>query len=176
MAAPSLAALYDFESQFERAAQDVLEGSGIAGFITAQGEKLPTINTGVSFETGPALDQLTFLPLASGQVPPAYQEYFRYTGNLDLEVSVNRDTVRQPTDTGVTTFLGEVRGRIRSTFLKSIWPFDDSNLPYLRVSDIRPNGTTIGFNQALNVDTQVLRFVITFAIQPSAWPVGFPLT
>lgn len=176
MAAPSLAALLDFESQFETAAQAILADAGIYAVISQQNEKTPGIFTGVGFDTGPALDQLTFLPLASGQTPPPYQEYFRYTGSLELEVAVPRDSVRQPTEDGVDSFLGQVRGLIRGTFLRAIWPFDDTNLPYLRVSDIRPNGTTTGFDQPQNRDTVLLRFLITFAIQPTAWPSGFPVS
>ncbi len=175
MAAPSLPALYDFETQFESAAQAILLNSGIDAYISESQVKLPLINTGISLELGPALDQLTQLPLATGQTPGTnYQEYFRYTAQLVLEVNVNRDTQIPPGKSGVLTFLAQIRGMIRGTFLKSQWPFQNSNLPYYRVSDIRPNGTTMGYDRNRNVDTVILRFAITFAIQPSAWPAGFP--
>ena len=175
MAAPSLAALYDFETQFEDAAQAILISQGIDAYISEWQGALPLVNTGLSFEVGPATSDLTFLPLASGQsATRPYQDYFRYTGNLDVEVRVNRDVEMGPSEAGVTSFLAQVRGMIRATFMKSQWPFYNTNLPYYRVSDIRPNGTTSGFDKERNVDTVILRFAITFAIQPSAWPSGFP--
>lgn len=171
--ASSLAELYDFEGQFEEAAQAVLVSSNIVAFISQSRKQLPLINTGVDFQVGPALDQLTFLPLASGQTQPVEQEYFRYTGVLELSVSVARDTARSPGD-AVASFLDQIRGLVRAAFMRSQWPFQDSNLPYYRVSDIQPAGTTTGFNQVRNADEVSLRFTITYAIQPTAWPTGFP--
>lgn len=173
MAAPSLATLFDFEGQFEDAAQAVLLSEGIVAFVSESKKQLPLINTGVDFQVGPAIDNPTFLPLASGQTQPVEQEYFRYTGVLECQAEVARDTARSPT-ADVSTFLAQVRGMIRGAFMRSQWPFQDSNLPYYRVSDIQPAGSVTGFNQARNTDMASLRFTITFAIQPTAWPTGFP--
>lgn len=173
MAAPSLGALLNFEDQFEAATQGVLETSGVVSFVSQSTDKLPLINTGINFECGAALDQLTFLPLAPGQTQPQEQEYFRFVGNLELRVEVNRDTARAPLD-GTYSFLGTVRGLVRGAFLYSQWPFDDSNLPWLRVSDLRPNGSSTGFDTVRNVDSFIQRYQVTFTIQPTAWPTGFP--
>jgi hypothetical protein len=174
-AALSIAQLMDFESAFETAAQANLAISGINAFIEGFTTKLPLIKTNVWFDTGPALDQLTILPIG-GQSPNRFeQEFFRYTGTLTLEVTSNRDTAQQPTDLGVvTTFQAQLRGRVRAAFMQSQWPFQDGNLPFYRVSEIRPAGTTTGFDPARNLDTVRLAFVVTFAIQPTAWPAGFP--
>lgn len=172
--APSLTALLDFETQFEAATQAILETSGIAAYVSEQQQKLPLIHTGINFECGPAIDQLTFLPLG-GQPTQVQQEFFRYQGTLEFMISVNRDTPREGTDAGSTTFLTQCRGRIRAAFLQSQWPFDDTNLPYYRVSEIRPNGAaSLTGDGALNTDIISLRFLVTFAIQPGAWPTGFP--
>lgn len=176
MAAPNLATLFDFEGQFERAAQTILQTSGINAFIARQTEKLPLINTGVSFVVGPADDRLTFLPLAPGQTAPSEQEYFKYTGSLELRLEVERDTSKPPDVAGVTSFFSEARGLIRAAFMRSQWPFYDTNLPYYRTWDIRPNGTTEGLDPVRNVDSCILRFEVSFAIQPTAWPTGFPPT
>ncbi len=176
MAAPNLATLYDFETQFEKAAQTILQTSGINAFISRQTDKLPLINAGVTFSVGQAAEELTFLPLAPGQTQPQEQEYFHYTGSLELRVEVERDTQRPPDQTGVVSFFAQMRGLIRAAFMRSQWPFYDGNLPYYRVWDIRPNGSTEGFDQSRNVDSSILRFEVSFAIQPSAWPSGFPPT
>lgn len=176
MAAPSLSALFDFEGQFETAAQAVLEASGINAFISQQAQQLPGAYTGIAFDVGGAIDQLTFLPLG-GQTTRTEQEFFRYNGTLELQVSVARDSARGPDQSGVDSFLAQCRGLIRAAFLQSQWPFDDTNLPYYRVSAIRPDGTTTGNSgPPRNEDVISLRFAVTFAIQPGAWPTGFPPT
>ena len=81
MAAPTLAALLAFESNFETAAQALLASSGINAFISQQGQKLPTINTGVHLDVGQALDELTILPLG-GRSATDLQDFFRYQGVL----------------------------------------------------------------------------------------------
>lgn len=172
MPAPSLAALLDFESQFESAAQAILASSGINAFISQHEAKLPPIATGISFDVGSAFDELTILPLG-GQTVQQQQDFFRYQGSLTVEVSVSRDTSPDPAN-GAASFLGQVRALVRAAFMQSQWPFQDSNLPWLRVSQIRPDGTTSGFQQVRNVDIVSLRFAVDYAIQPSAWPAGFP--
>ena len=173
MAAPNLAALYDFEGQFETAVQAILEANGILAFLERTQEKIPLINTGIAFTVGPAIDELTPLPIASGQTEPE-QEYFRYNATLQLDVEVPRDNPNSPKLPGVDSVLAESRALIRSILMRSQWAFRDSNLPYYRVSDIRPGGTFITFDQARNTDTSSLQFAVTFAIQPTAWPTGFP--
>lgn len=171
MAAPNLETLFDFEGQFEQAAQAVLDANGVTAFISQQAEKLPQINTGIGLDINPALDELEQIPAPNnwpvGQPPP--QEYFRYTGNLEFRVEVPRDDNASAVS-GVDTMMSELRGKVRAAMMRCCMPFNDSNLPYYRVSDIRPNGTTTGWEQVRNVDFCSLRFVITFAIQPSAWP------
>lgn len=170
--APNFVTLFDFEGRFEAAAQDVLETAGINSFISRQTDKLPTINTGVVFSVGPALDELTFLPLDVGQSPPPDQEYFRYTGNLQLRLEVERDTQKPNSAAGVSSFFAEARSLIRRAFMRSQWPFRDSNLLYYRVSNIRPNGGTEGLDPVRNLDSLILQFEVTFAIMQDAWPVN----
>jgi hypothetical protein len=169
--AANFAELFDFEGHFEAAAQVVLTESGINSFIARQTEKIPGISTGVVFSTGPALDQKTFLPIASGQTE-ALQEYFRYTGDLQLTVQVERDSPTTPRNAGVTSLFAEIRSLIRRAFMGSQWPFNDTNLEFYRVSNIRPNGSTEGVDQGLNRDTLIMRFEVTFAIMQDAWPAN----
>jgi hypothetical protein len=173
MPAQNLAELLDFESAFEEAAQTVLEASGVNSFISQQNGKLPLINTGVFCDVGSALDELVILPKGN-QAVQQQQDYFRYTASLTLQIEVPRDTTKPADQAGVTTFLAQARALVRAAFMMSQWPFDDTNLPLYRVSDIKPMGTITGYNQQRNVDSTTLRFQITFLIQPTAWPTGFP--
>ncbi len=171
MPATNLPELFDFEGQFETAAQAILAASGIAAYISEQAVKLPLLNTGVGFDVGPAIDQLTFLTKPTNwpadREPP--QEYFRYTGLLEFRVEVPRDQ-NGATLPGVDTLLRQVRGQIRSAMMLCVAPFNATNLPFYRVSDIRPNGTTTGYEAVRNIDFCSLRFAVTWAILSTAWP------
>lgn len=171
MAAPNLTALFDFEGQFEDAAQAILVATGIAAYISQQAAKMPLLNTGIGFDVNPAIDELTQIPAPNnwpvGQAAP--QEYFRYTGNMEFRVEVPRDNDNASV-TGVDTLMQQIRGQIRAAMMRCCMPFTATNLPYYRVSDIRPNGTTTGYEAQRNIDFCSVRFVITWAIQPTAWP------
>ncbi len=168
--ASNFAELFDFEGHFEAAAQSVLADVGLAAFISRQTDKLPLINTGVLFSVGPAIDELTFLPLGISQMPPRSQEYFRYVGDLQIRLEIERDTAKPPDLAGVSSFFAQARSLIRHAFMRSQWPFRDSNLLFYRVSNIRPNGVTEGLDVVRNVDSLIMRFEITFAIMQDAWP------
>ena len=173
MAARNLSELLDFEGAFERAAQTILDGLGFETLISQANVKAPLIYVKAYADLGPAIDELTILPLG-GQTTQQQQDFFRYTLMLTTEVSVPRDTAKPAADAGVTSFLAQARAQIRAAFMMSQWPFQDSNTPFVRVSEIRPMGTSTGFLQPRNCDMTTLRFQITFAIQPTAWPAGFP--
>lgn len=176
--APDLPTLLDFEGQFEAAAQAVLATAGIVAYISQQSVKLPLINTVLAADLGPAFDELTELALPStwpaNSAPP--QEYFRFTLNLEMRVEVPRDQeVPDPLNPpDVDTLLRTLRGQIRAAFLRILFPFNDTNLPYYRVSDIRPNGAITGFAPQRNIDFCSVRYLITFTIQPGAWPAWNP--
>jgi hypothetical protein len=171
MPAANLTELLDFEGQFLNAAQAILVASGIAAYIDQQAVKLPLLSTGIGMDVNPAIDELTQIPAPSnwpnGQAAP--QEYFRYTGNLEFRVEVPRDA-SAATITGLDALLSQIRGQIRAAMMRCVMPFTQTNLPYYRVSDIRPNGTATGYEAQRNIDFCSVRFVITWAIQPEAWP------
>ena len=173
-AAPNLIVLFDFEGQFEAASVPVLAASGITGYISQQAVKLPLPYTGIAADAGPAKDQLTFLPSPpgwTGESPP--QDYYVYPLNLSLLCEVPRDA-NGAVDPNVPTFLAELRARIRAAFMRILMPFDDTNLPYYRVTDIRPNGAQVGYDAKRNVDFVDVRFLITFEIKPDSWPAWTP--
>ena len=66
--------------------------------------------------------------------------------------------------------LAEIRAMIRTMMMRVVMPFDDTTLPLYRVTDIRPNGTTTGFEPTRNIDFVSLRFAISFEIKPDSWP------
>ncbi len=173
MAATNLVELMDFEGNFEVAAQGVVVANGITGYITQTNIQADLINAGISFVAGPALDELTELPKPSwwGADDPPPQDYFRYPGTLTFRVEVPRDD-NGATISGVETMLEQIRGQLRAAFMRVCEPFDATNLPLYKVSDIRPDGAAIGSSGApRNLDFCVCRFAVTFEIKPDAWPV-----
>jgi len=172
MPAPNLTALFDFEGQFEHASTEILAGVLIACYKTSDDDELPVLNVGVSFDIGPAIEG-EFAQLAKptnwpvGMAPP--QEYFRYNGALEFRIDVPRDE-REPTTTGVDTMLSQLRGKLREVMMQSVRPFTEVNLPYYKVSRIRPDGASSGESEQRNADRALLRYAITFEIRKDAWP------
>lgn len=171
MPAQNLPDLLDFEGHFETAAQQILTANGIAAYISEQQVKLPLLNTGIGIDIAPALDALRFLPKPSNWPVDreAPQDFFRYPSMMEFRIEVPRDA-NGASLPGVDTMLREVRGKIRAAMLMCCAPFNAANLPYYRVSEIRPNGTITGFEAVRNIDFCSIRFAITFAIVDGAWP------
>ncbi len=178
MAAPNLTALYDFEGQFESAAQAILADVLINAYVSGQDEQMPTPKTAIAFDLGPALEN-RFSPLpkpASWPALDAYgkpkdnpREYFIYSAALEYRVEVPRDD-RQPTIAGVTSMLSQIRGKLREVMMLCVRPFNEENLPYYKVIRIRPNGANMGVNATGNADIVFLRYDLSFEIRPTAWP------
>lgn len=171
MPAANLETLLDFEGHFESAAQAIMVASGIAAYISENATQLPLTNTGIDANVEPALDTLLQIPAPSNwpanREPP--MEYSRYQLGLEFRVEVQRDN-NAATVPGVDTLLAQVRAKIRANMLLTVRPFNPTNLPYYVVSDIRPLGTTTGYESVRNIDFVSLRFRITFQIRPDAWP------
>ena len=173
MPAPNLAALFDFEGQFETAAQGILANVLINAYASGQDENMPLMHTRIAFDVGPA-DEGKFAQLdkpagwPDGMAAP--QEYFIYSAALEYTVSVPRDD-RQPTIAGVTSMLAQIRGQLREAMMQCVRPFNEVNLPYLKVSRIRPNGSsTQPGPEGKNTDLVFVRYDIKFEIRRNAWP------
>lgn len=171
MPAQNLTSLLDFESQFESATQAVLEAAGVNAFISQQSVNIPLISTGIGVDVGAALDELDQVPGGPNWPAgtPLPQEYFRYTAALELTASVPRDQ-NGATVAGVPTLFAQLRGLIRATMLRVLMPYNDANLPNLRVTDIAPAGTTNGFMPAKGIDFCSIRYRLSFEIKNTAWP------
>lgn len=173
MPAPNLTTLFDFEGQFEKAADEILANVLIDAYQTGGDQQLPLVNTGVFFDLGPAVEG-KFAQLSppstwpTGEAGP--QEYFIYTASLEFRVEVPRDD-RAPTTTGVDTMLSQIRGKLREEMMQCVHPFNDTNLPYYKVARIRPDGSSSGESgPPRNADRAFIRYAINFEIKKNAWP------
>lgn len=172
MPAANLTELFDFEGQFEKAAEAILAGVLIDAYITSHNDQVPLVNTLISFDLGPAIEgkfaQLqkpTNWPV--GEPPP--QEYFLYTASLEFQVEVPRGD-KAPTVAGVDTMLSQIRGMLREEMMQCVRPFTEINLPYYKVSRIRPAGSSSGENEKRNADRAIIRYDLAFEIRKDAWP------
>lgn len=181
MPAPNLTTLFDFEGQFEEAAQAVLHAVLVSAYVTGQDEQVPEINTAIAFDLGPAVAE-KFVQLTKPASWPAGidprtgrpfanpQEYFMYSATLEFRVEVPRDD-REPTTPGVRSMLSQIRGALRAEMMQCVRPFNNVNLPYYQVNRIRPEGTSTGPGGGnKNTDVTILRFTIGFEILKGAWP------
>jgi hypothetical protein len=173
--APSFEKLFDFETNFEAAGQALLAATGVTAFISQQTQQLfrgRDVYTGIGLDMGPALDELMQLVAPPGwpddHEPPA--EFFRYDASFEFRIAVKRDKNQTP-DPAVDSLMAWVRGRIRANMMMTCAPFNPTNLPYYRVSVVRPNGSSWGYEGARNVDFQNLRWAIRFAILKESFPV-----
>jgi hypothetical protein len=172
MPAANLTQLYDFEGQFEAAAQAILADVLINSYVTGQDEQMPLLKTAIAFDVGPAQEG-KFVQLEkpaswpAGMIPP--QEYFIYAATLEYRVEVPRDD-RQPTIAGVSSMLSQIRGKLREVMMQSVRPFNEVNLPLYKVARIRPNGSSTGQNATGNADVIFIRWDLTFEIRKTAWP------
>ncbi len=180
MPAANLTQLYDFEGQFEAAAQAILANVLINAYVTGQDEQMPLLKTAIAFDVGPATEgkfaQLTppdswptTVNPVTGRAYAPPQEYFIYSASLEYRVEVPRDD-RQPTIEGVSSMLSQIRGKLREVMMQSVRPFTETNLPLYKVVRLRPNGSSTGQNTTGNGDVIFLRWDLTFEIRKTAWP------
>lgn len=174
MPAPSLEVLFNFEGNFETVGQTVLANSGVVSFISQQQVQLfkgRDIYTGVGLDLGGAIDELAQIPKPGnwpvGMEPPV--EFFRYDAQMVFRVAVKRDKNSSP-DPNVDTLFAYVRSKIRNAMMLCCAPFNGTSLPYYAVSNLRPAGSTWGYETARNIDFQEMRWALRFAINRSAWP------
>jgi hypothetical protein len=169
--ATNLAQLMDFEGNFAIAGQQVMQAAGVTAYIDQQAEKIPPTNVSLGVDIGQAIDELTQIPAPdtwpADQAPP--QEYFRYPVTLEYRIEVKLDA-NDADLPAVATLVGQFRGLVRAAMMRCVSPFTDTNLPFYKVSDIKPAGSTSGVMQTKNVYACVLRFTGTFEIRDSAWP------
>jgi hypothetical protein len=172
MPAPNLPTLFDFEGQFENAALELLTAVVINAYASGGDQQTAVENCGIQFTLGPAVEgKFAQLPKpASWPVgEPAPQEYFIYDATLEFRAEVPRDDPA-PTIEGVSSKLGEIRGKLREEMMQCVRPFTETNLPYYKVSRIRPAGSSYGENQQRNTDVAFIRYTLRLEIRPDAWP------
>lgn len=163
MPAPSIQALYDFETQIETAwATAFAEKFTELDITCAVGksrdrdiETTPRVEISLSLG-GPLTQRTTAGQASPKQVPNAF------TGTLTVSVVTTRETNSDDH--------GPIRGVVRYLLSGANQVVGISKLPYLQVLDMEPAGSAPSVNEEKNLDSTDMAYAITFAIRNDAWP------
>ena len=163
MAAPDLGTLYEFEKNFEDAAETFLEAAvGISCFPSASLDDFVTPRLVIEFTSGPATlpvdAPITSVPaLAAG-------EYRKHDAEFMVAV------VTDPTagQTRATHF--SYVGLTRVALLRSQDSWDTTTLPYYDMKFIRQTGTMREVEGDFQIST--ISYEIKFSIRDDAWPTS----
>ena len=159
MSAPSLAALYDFETQLETAVASILT----AGGVTVAGKARADVTL-----TTPCCEVTSSI---SGPYPASAPDFYSVSGDYrpctfsgTVQVHILTDRKRNASSHG--TF----RGGVRALLYAFVSKFTSSNLPYLEVFDAQESGSFNSVDDERGLDLTTLSWEVRFAILPTAWP------
>lgn len=144
--------ILDFETNIERAAQDVLEAYGIDAYISNT-RNIQDNNDAVFIRAdmeGSVDGQMTVL--ANGR-----QEYNFYSLSLVIKVQISRESDE------VTRFR-TVRSMVRKAFMDSNEPFTATNLPEYRVAEVIPISTENGSDDKTLTDFCSITYQVKFFV------------
>lgn len=155
MAAPDLTTLFQIEEQLNAAATSVLSAS-LPAFYTHDTRERPADYIAVISELGAANGHCSQLG-----------EWDSWSFRLRVEVVTER-AVDEPTPIRHAAAKGEVRALLSRLSAK----FNSGNLPYLQITLLRPENTTVEYrnDQQRAEDVTVLEYAGTVAVLASAWP------
>ena len=158
MPAPSLAALFDFETQVEGAIVAALTTATVTAYASHATGNMATPYCAVSYIHG-------------GPFPSGNPRLFNSGGNWredcfqgTLQVSVVTD--RKRNESTHATYRGKVRN-VLYTYASTI---TGTELPYLSLMELTESGTQPNVSDVDNLDLSVINWSIRFAIKSTAWP------
>lgn len=160
MSAPTLAALYDFETQIETA---------VAGVLTAGGVTVGGTARGADVLNSPCVEVVCNLngPWPGGNSTRLFSvggDYRPDQFSASLLVTVLTDRKRNASSHGA------FRGNVRALLYQFVSKFTGSNLPYLVIMDCTETGSSQSQDESRCLDITVLSWDVRFAILPTAWP------
>lgn len=156
--------VFNFENNFERAAQSALAAAGYnEAFIEGGKSELPPSRLEVSFTVGEALNEST---LENGD-----RVYDYFSGRLSVRIVTFRPEDQPSLLPGVSTLHSEWAAGVRAAMQERAAPFTRDNLPLYTVTTIRPLGSARDLDPRWLEDFTRLDFHVEFGIRPDAWPV-----
>lgn len=166
------ATLFDFRTQFVRAARQILDAGGLPAVGPGEGvQKIPRTFTTVDFQRGAATGRKTPVALGGGR----YYEYSQFTGTLIVLVTTPIETEEKTGEAYITEDHVRELDRITSTaltlFMEHLEPFTAALLPAYDVQELMPLDPDERPEEAREINTARVRWRVKFEIRPSAWPV-----
>jgi hypothetical protein len=159
--------LFNFEYNFERAVESILDAGGYSARTFIQGSRatLPESRIEITFASGQAINQALY-PL-----DPSQEVYDFFDGRLSLRIVTVRDAETGPSLTpGVGPMHEEWAAAVRMLLQERREPFTATNLPYYAVKTIRQIGTQRDLDPRWMEDFTRIDFLIQFGIRSQAWP------
>jgi len=155
MPAPNLATLFEIEEQINTAATGVLSAAAPA-FYAHDTRERPADHITVTAELG----------AANGHCSQA-GEWDSWAFRLKVEVFTERNK-----DEPLPTRHAAIKGNVRALLSRLSAKFSTGNLPYVQITLLRPENTTVEYRneQQRAQDVTSLEYAGTVAVRPDAWP------
>lgn len=157
--------IFNFEYNFERAVESILEGAGyLQTFIQGANETLPPSRIEIVFASGEATNEAIY------PRDPDKTVYDFFNGRLSLRIVTVRPDDQPSLIPGVGRLHEEWASAVRVKLQERLSPFNEANLPYYAVKTIRQQATARDFDPRWMEDFTRIDFFIQFGIQSTAWP------
>ena len=165
------ATLFDFRTQFVKAARQILDAGGITALGPGEGDQQQPRNfSAVDFQRGAATGRKTRVALGGGR----YEEYSQFTGTLVVLFTVPYETEQK---TGIAYLtedhvreLDRLTTTAHALFMEHLEPFTPALLPNLDVQELLPIEPDERPEEAREVNTARVRWRVKFEIRSTAWP------
>lgn len=171
------AALFDFRTQFVKAARQILAAGGITAVGPGEGvQQVPRYYTTVDFSRGAATGRKS--PVALGDF--RFSEYGQFTGTLSIMNTVPIQTDEKSGTAYLTETHADALGRLvaqeHTLFMEHLEPFsalDEAGakfLPLLDVQELIPMEPDERPEQDREINLAFARWRVKFEIRRTAWP------
>jgi hypothetical protein len=165
------AKVFDFRTQFVKAARQILAAGGITAYGPGEGiQQVGRTMTVVDFLRGAATGRQT--PVALGDW--RYAEYSQFTGTLVVSNTVPMEIIQKDAGGYLTEDhvrdLEELTSTEHALFMEHLEPFTSALLPYLDVQELVPIEPDERPQSDREVNVANMRWRVKFEIRKSAWP------
>lgn len=165
------AKIFDFRTQFVKAARQILAGAGITALGPGEGKpKISRTETTVDFLRGAATGRQTIVSLGGSR----YREYSQFYGVLSI-MNTSPYITDGKTDNAYITedhvrALEELTSNEHALFMEHLEPFSAELLPNLDVQEILPIEPDERPAPDREVNASYMRWRVKFEIRNTAWP------
>jgi hypothetical protein len=150
--------IQDKEEHFEQAAVSLLLALDVPAYGSTSGQELPDVSVEVMFEDGDGLEQ-----------SPINGEWTQFSARFSFLVTSER--------MGDADRIGESKAmhracirKIRALLMKKRQAFNQTTLPYYRITHLQPKGAARDIVRADNIDKTMMVYDIEYEMIPGSFP------